>query len=721
MAQPLPQNSPAATPWLDIRTFVWEGDDVAVDDPGSDWAPIFTRAITAIHAIPVLGADQNPPSDLQTYFSATLYLPRGTYYLSRPIIIARYLPGDRLFQRCSLSIVGEAAGGSDTPAVCLYRALRNTTEFPFPPTPAIIIQGARIVHLRNLLIRGDNRWSNTLTQDAVLQRHFDPAATGQYNVAGPDADRPGAPYAGVCIDPFLPNIPDDRRYPDLGDYYRPRRADPDVLAAPEPSSSRILLANCEISGFNVGVCVAPSGLGEQPAFSQEPTLTLQNTRIRETRIAVSLGGQRRVLVAGSVIDRAEDAFNGIAHGRPGAFPAIAGLTVSLVKNVFLVDTTTTTAAVNDLHALNIVSLGRVGSEAATAPLTPDTLQWLGCRFLFANPQLLATVAPSADTHLVNLAVARFLSCSFAFARRDANALDPPLHIVNRGFLTFERSVLGGVRSTRPDEQGPLFYVSGDPAALWLQDCLTMDRPRADLTRRRASLTQLGAALREELDLRLLWPFALQTLRRPFLPGRAPPAGAPSAVAVCNRSSEIPLGSPSLAAFTVVGPDQVSFQATAGMLQVGDVLVTPAAFSATFPTGNDVPLVLGRVLDVTPLFLGPTAIVTLTQVPRSLFLAIQQMAPRTIANTLVVQRRVHPTIRATRSTGSPLLTNVQSPVPLDQTFAPSHRVQGEGLMDGAFVLIVDQAQQQLTLSLPAQSDGTARIYDADVRALSTTAL
>lgn len=265
--RPIIESALPATPWLDIRTFVGGGDRVLTDDAQSDWSPVFERAIAEMHRLSVSGVSQLPQPEGRPSISATLYLPRGTYFLSRPIVIARYLSEDRLFATCSLSIVGEAAGAADTPCARLrIRGQSPRDDVSGPSLPAIIIQGARVVHLRNLVLSGDNDWSRGFGRLDILRLHFTEPTGGAdpYRVIG-GAEILSAPYAGVCIDPFRPEVPSAQQYSGFADFYRPRRLDPQVLLLPERCSARVLIEGCEIDGFEVGVSVAPSGLPVPPA------------------------------------------------------------------------------------------------------------------------------------------------------------------------------------------------------------------------------------------------------------------------------------------------------------------------------------------------------------------------------------------------------------------------------------------------------------------------
>lgn len=163
--------------------------------------------------------------------------------------------------------------------------------------PVINVQGGRSVRIRGLAIGGylAKRVSdlgmayNTrpLTDDTDPANWDDPAAG--------IVDRRYAPYAAICIDGFAGTNPDNG-YPVTRPDWVPHGEVPYGSNPSSPdrkrTSSGIIIEDCEILGFTVGVMCNPSNSPEQGDF-----LKLRNCRITRCKYALSVGNNQSRNVA----------------------------------------------------------------------------------------------------------------------------------------------------------------------------------------------------------------------------------------------------------------------------------------------------------------------------------------------------------------------------------------------------------------------------------------
>ena len=168
----------------------------------------------------------------------TLYFPPGTYRIGRPLIIAR-LTGT-VYRQASINLLGPAnAKDVAVGGASIVTAFNNTF--------AIGIQIGKGVEIRNLGIRGQFTFPNTLTPVQV-----DTLAFNQWT-DGKARENRMSPYSGIVIDPFS----DSTVYPRNEDMY------PGLHAwCPRGfgrgGSTAVQVIGCSITNFVVGMMITPS-------------------------------------------------------------------------------------------------------------------------------------------------------------------------------------------------------------------------------------------------------------------------------------------------------------------------------------------------------------------------------------------------------------------------------------------------------------------------------
>jgi hypothetical protein len=730
-----------ATPWFDIRSFAPLG---MLADGSTDWSPIFRKAIDHLNGLrldedPLLSVSWNPRPAGN---AGTLYVPRGIYRIGSPILIARRSPeGDR-FLPCSLSIVGEAPSSPGDPASgsCIWMAPESR---PIMSSPAVILQGARHVQLRNLLILGQNAWiSEQATDDEVLLRHWinervpwrDP-----YRVSDEVRDNPASPYAGVCIDPFHPILLEvgnnlGSPYPDLRDLY-----------LPGPSSQNVLIENCQIRRFTVGVCLSPSYGLFADNHRTDPALTIANSTIEITKSSLSMGQGRRAHLHGVRLRMAKFAINCADYGGPGPCPSILGAHVRGVKQVFLAPTVGNSAAINDLSAQRVLSLGQLGSPSSGGPPRIDTYHFTSCSFTFDNPQDLAPSRPATNAHLFNFARATFTGCAFRTGRRTAGAMDPPIHLANHGFLTLDRCALGIEKADAPDpadDLGSPFWVTGATDQVDYHSCVLLDGPLATETRGFSTLSDMQGARGFQGPAYLVHsvlPGALFSSQLVLGRPEAALAPAPGFRFVAGSLARVLIGLYGLATLALGDDGTASFLAPGGLLRPGDLVATSEALPGVLsPNHPGFPLVLGRVAKTTPAqdpqTGQPQAHVVLSFVPiglRGALAALRAEEVETIPLYLVYLRRTHPLTQGQVSMGSEIIDKVtiqetdrmgRPVLSLEQAWARGHRIRGPGIAEGTYVEQVDPMAGTLRISRKVTfPGGQVELFDADVRRIQMRAL
>lgn len=478
-------------PWFDVTNFACPG---MLADGMTDWTDVIQTAINFILTLPAITRDlvgrgfpAPPPYDASYDVSGTLYFPPGRYLITRSLkillrVVNGQLPsppgipmcplppsddeddeGDRSNARyapCSIELLGDAtgnttAGTEQLPGVAVIVA-------SFSDRPALVIQGAQAVRIKNLIFEGKNDW----TAKADPTRVATHLADNPYVVAG-CRQVPTSPYAGICIDPFYRTALPLPGYPHLSAYYC------DGLP-----SGGVIIENCAIRSFVVGICLRPNVLVDPPTARGEVALTVRDSSIYATKVALSVGQgtSRSVLLFAVSIAAAECAVNSMDYGYTklgGAdCPSLFGGDVTDVKYVFKLSNSGNNAVVSGLTLVRCLSLGQLGAprtlgepESRFGSAVVDQLVFKGCHFRFSSPNFESQ--PSIDAQLFNFARALFSACTFTTMEADR----APVVLHNQGDLTFVNCHFGGEDA----DLGPSFWITGAQSRASFSGCSLSER------------------------------------------------------------------------------------------------------------------------------------------------------------------------------------------------------------------------------------------------------
>jgi hypothetical protein len=178
-----------------------------------------------------------------------LYIPSGTYNLSRELIAHNWDTSTNRYRQFRLSIEGDASVFGSGTGTILNALHSNSFVLGF--------QGGKGCSIKNLLIQG--RFIATgIEPGPSNEAKFYNLTPEQYLVKGNAAssavceDRVYGPYSGIAIDPFGPTYVAGSSYDiDNGAHYYYRGA--------RNGSSGTEMANITIQNFVVGIVTSPSG------------------------------------------------------------------------------------------------------------------------------------------------------------------------------------------------------------------------------------------------------------------------------------------------------------------------------------------------------------------------------------------------------------------------------------------------------------------------------
>jgi hypothetical protein len=178
-----------------------------------------------------------------------IYIPPGTYKLSRPLVVGRSGQFTRVVLFGSHRGVFPAPGYPLSQTIIEWRDGSTASK----TQPLLIIQGARRSTIEGIHFRAANTAPQTLSDQGS-------AALFQYEyadwIAAGVRDNPHSPQCAVAIDPFIPDYPRGdpaNRYPGLEGFYGgPQMAQP-------LGSSAVEFIGCGFEGGAFGVVVSPPG------------------------------------------------------------------------------------------------------------------------------------------------------------------------------------------------------------------------------------------------------------------------------------------------------------------------------------------------------------------------------------------------------------------------------------------------------------------------------
>ena len=731
--------------WLDIRSM--RGALRLLRDGTGDWAPTIQAAI---HQILDGGSE------------GTLYLPPGHYRIDGPIFIGPVVGLE--YRPVSLTIVGEAE--DDTARV------HGSVIVPsYGNLPAIIVQAAQSVTLRKLGIFGRNLWSEEdqrgpdgvqLSEELLgIDPYVVPVRPG-----GPLCrDQPGSPYAGLCIDPFHPEVPPEERYPGLEDRY-----------LPGPASRDVHVEDCHIQGFVVGVCVAPSGRELPREASGELTLRMSKTFVANMKSCLSVSGPRKIFLESIGLSTARHAIDCVGYTggqrRPGHCPSIHGANIGFVKHIFRTGNTGASATIAGMYIESALGLGQLGTPPRSPGEPLDHYTLTGCAFTISTPQEnlgfevrpdprdpmgMKTIqvkvwrpVPALSAHLINFAHTRLLGCSFKPNRGDRRtATEAPVHLVNHGTLSLEGCSIGGGKARQVSEMpedsptnpelGASFWISGAMERVSMLNCditdVRIDRDTGVRTVEPTVMSErqvVPSFLKQPYMTAQAWPGGLYMLDDELEVQQEAVLDDMGAVSptkslgsplrwVAGEYPLIPLAKPdgtvhSLRELNLKADGTGSFVCEKGKLVEGDVLVVgrpwPNALVEPRGEAGRGQLLLGRAVKVTPGDgTGTEDAVLLEFVPAALLQDADKYKDESVPLIIAYFPRIHPTTVGNIVQGELFVNNVQvrpvddltQPlVPLRQAWAKGHRVQGDGIPIGTFVTSTSLVPNRIHLSQKLES-------------------
>lgn len=650
-----------AEPWVSIYSFLRMGGA-----PPADWSETIETALNTLLNLGATTQKLPPPVPMsaENEVSATLYFPPGRYRITRPILILRrqgdeYLPA-------SIELLGDATRGT-----CLIA--------DFNDRPAILIQGGRAVRLSRLVIQGKNNWTSYRDPASASNHYLDSTY-----VVGGCRYYAESPHAGVCIDPFTATPLDFERWiPGMGDYYQ----------GSPLSSTGVIIEDCSIRDFVVGISLCPAGTrtGPPPSAPDIP-LSVRNTDIESVDTCIALGRSwlRGATIFSGSLRAARVAINTVDYGgqaQPGDCPSVFGASISEVKYVLRTVSSGHDAILSGLTVDNCLGLGQMdGSSDEGAP--PDALLFKGCTFRFSSPH--RDASPAIGAHLFNFARASFVGSTLTTMASDA----APLIFHNQGTLCFVNCHIGG---ERPD-LGPSFWITGRPEQASFVDCWTLALPAKWEAPIKTPLSDL---------IRVPHFFAPRHLRTQILPGTLfaalEPGNQPALGWVSGALRRAPLGRITL---TVHG-DGTATAAGLGLSNVypGDLIVTDSLIAGAMPSSHGAPLALGKV----DYALDQAALLRYVpyQVPSGNYFVYNVHHPR-----------VHAPTRGSLVRGRKEIFDIETPIPLNQSWAIGHKIQGWGIAPGTY--IADVGVDTITMSQSALEDGVNILLDdAEVYEVETT--
>lgn len=397
--------------------------------------------------------------------SGVVFFPPGRYKIDSPLRIMGEWTGSN-WNFCSVTLQGDNKAYSNG-----WNA--TSIEPTFTNGPALLIQSARDVSIRNITFVGDNTfmpsqagiWPNN------VDGHWSTAST-TYALAGMRQNR-YSPYCAVVVDPFNTAVPSNDRYPDLTDYY--------TNSGSSGGSSQVHFENVFIVYFVAGIVVTPQPSGAQ---QNAENFTYRNVVISDCKDGICIGQEqsRGHHFFGGLIGNCRVCVNCVDYGKGnGQVPNFYGTMMGSSKWAFKVAPTwTAPSIVTGIHSENLVSIG-----------FPAALHFTACQFGFAT-------SPSGKPSIprcVNFDDVSFTACQFY----TGGGPEPQWHILTgyslkTGFTDCVFSCPGGVQDGSPRH--------------WF----TGMRHLVDYTRCRDTVTPLGMYLGErwQIDnLVNLYNYALQ--------------------------------------------------------------------------------------------------------------------------------------------------------------------------------------------------------------------
>lgn len=306
----------------------------------------------------------------------TVYFPPGNYKIDAPIILQKLVAGAYSFFNVDLIGPVNSSVGVTNQTVRIVPS--------FSDTFAIGLQMARSCTIKNIYIVGKFIYNKTVKQI------FEQDITA-WVVAG-CRDSRESPYSGIVVDPFGTSIPADGGYPGLSSYYK----------ASAGGSSGVLIQNCYLSNFVVGVVVSPNG-----TTPNAENIFVEKCSFFWTKVPYALGQAqtRNCTWRDCAVFSCFNAIDTSLYGEGiGSAPQIDNLLITTVKNIFNVDTARGNIIARGIEAEAFWKLGIVSGTTS--------LSIYGSKFAFQYGIASTEYAKGPDNLIGGGGHTTFYNCEF---------------------------------------------------------------------------------------------------------------------------------------------------------------------------------------------------------------------------------------------------------------------------------------------------------------------
>lgn len=186
--------------------------------------------------------------------NGTVFLPRGSYSISKPLIVANWEDG--VYKQVCIKILGEDTMWS----TMVTRIIAN-----FKDGPALGLHLNKGTIIQGIYFEGLYKVPK-LTPREYMNSNLDTYGDTTCR------DTQFSPYCGVGIDIFRYNLPPDGGFPTLREWYRG--------PVTKSGSTGCRIMDCTFRGFTIGIIVSPNGYTLNAEL-----MTFENIRVNNCKIA----------------------------------------------------------------------------------------------------------------------------------------------------------------------------------------------------------------------------------------------------------------------------------------------------------------------------------------------------------------------------------------------------------------------------------------------------
>ncbi len=355
-----------------------------------------------------------------------IWFPAGFYRTRKTIVVGKLAGAGPTWAAISIELRGEHrqlwTNGDKGAAI---RA-DSITE------PAIAIQGAQGVSIRNLAIFGQNDTRSNLQNDAdlLVDSNFLKDLGGGVKCR----NNTRSPCAGITIDGYC-----DASLILAADRYPVADAEGRYKAS-DAQSGTVTIEGCAIFGFTVGIAITPTA-----ATQNVESVAIRDCNFACNRVALAIGQDqaRNVTVENCTGVYQQFFLTNRIYGYGGLKfpnavpPRLHNICIGRTKYVFDVNTPTAVLNVSSMYVETSLSLGYVGAEGT------NTDNLCAC-FTGCEVQILTLPGKQVDFLLWNVQPVEFNSCAF-FSSDNLFAANytivQPMVFYNQAALLFTNCVL----------------------------------------------------------------------------------------------------------------------------------------------------------------------------------------------------------------------------------------------------------------------------------------